>query len=76
MLNWKQVKESTASSSYMLFNSEVVHVNLVNLWLIIFFLTQVANRVIATMRDGVFVLIVKAEPSDKEKDKDFDLTCK
>lgn len=48
-----------------------------NLWLIIiFFLTQVDNRVIVTMRDGVFVLIVKAEASGKEKDKDFDLTCK
>ena len=42
----------------------------------IFFLTQVDNRVIVTMRDGVFVLIVKAEPSGKENDKDFDLTCK
>jgi len=40
-----------------------------------FFLTQV-NRVCVTLRDGVFLLIVKAEPSGDEKDKDFDLTCK
>lgn len=48
-----------------------------NLWLIMVvnFLTQ-ANRVCATLRDGVFLLIVKAEPSGDEKDKDFELTCK
>ena len=41
-----------------------------------FFLTQVKNRVCVTLRDGVFLLIVKAESSGEEKDNDFDLTCK
>ena len=42
-----------------------------------FFLTQVENRVCVTKRDGVFLLIVKAEPSGKDKeDKEFELTCK
>ena len=50
-----------------------------NVWLITvanFFLTQVKNQVCSTLRDGVFLLIVKAEPSVDDKDKDFDLTCK
>ena len=49
-----------------------------NLGLIIvvnFLLAQVKNRVCRTLRDGVFLLIVNAEPSGSEKD-DFVLTCK
>ena len=43
-----------------------------------FFFNQASNQVCATKRDGVFMLIVNAQPIDEkeQKDKEFKLTCK